>query len=144
VAIMPDKENPTTPARLQAAQQRKLETHAYGPHVSVTTEESSKCQVKNDFTPLPLHCGAWVKTIPAITQSVHDAILAPKLVTKTSCSYFSQATPATTDDTETPPVTSVTCSQRSLLDIRQRFQSARTRMATSHNRCISRPPTTPM
>jgi hypothetical protein len=74
---------------------------------------------------------AWVKTmLPAITQSVHDASTQIKTGHQDIRSYFSQATLATTDDTAVPPpVTSNTVSQRPI-DIRQRFQSARTRMAT--------------
>jgi hypothetical protein len=46
-------------------------------------------------------------------------------------SYFSQATVATTDHrAATPTVTSPDRPNAPLLDIRQRFQSARTRMAT--------------
>jgi hypothetical protein len=75
---------------------------------------------------------AWAKTmLPAINRSVCDARTQIKTGYQDIRSYFSQATVAATDDTSaTPTVTSCARPNAPLLDIRQRYQSARTRMAT--------------
>jgi hypothetical protein len=72
---------------------------------------------------------AWAKTmLPVI---VHDARAQLQTGHQDLRSYFPQATVATTDHTAaTPIVTNPARPNVPLLDIRQRFQSARTRMAT--------------
>jgi hypothetical protein len=67
----------------------------------------------------------------AATPTVRDARAQLQTGHQDLRSYFSQATVATTDHTApTPIVTSPAHPNVPLLDIRQRFQSARTRMAT--------------
>ncbi len=75
---------------------------------------------------------AWTTTmLPAINQSVRDACTQINTGHQDIRSYFSQATLATADDTAAaPPVTSQARNHAPLLDISQRSQSARTRMAT--------------
>jgi hypothetical protein len=69
--------------------------------------------------------------LPVINRSVHDAHAPLHTGYQGIRSYFSQATVATTDQTAaTPTVTIPARPNVPLLDIRQRFQSARTRMAT--------------
>jgi hypothetical protein len=67
----------------------------------------------------------------AATPAVRDARATLQTGHQDLRSYFSQTTVATTDHTTaTPIVTSQARPNVPLLDIRQRFQSARTRMAT--------------
>jgi hypothetical protein len=75
---------------------------------------------------------AWTKTmLPAINRSVRDACTQINTGHQDIRSYFSQATVATMEDTAaTPTVTSPARPNAPILDIRQRFKSARTRMAT--------------
>ena len=72
---------------------------------------------------------AWATTmLPAINR---DACTQINTGHQDIRSYFSQATLATADDTAAaPPVTSQARNHAPLLDISQRSQSARTRMAT--------------
>jgi hypothetical protein len=74
---------------------------------------------------------AWATTmLPTINQSVRDACTQINTGHQDIRSY-SQATLATADDTAAaPPVTSQARTHAPLSDICQRFQSARTRMAT--------------
>jgi hypothetical protein len=83
--------------------------------------------------PLQTHTSAlqaWAKTmLPAITQSLRDASTQILTGHQDIRSYFSQATLATTGDTAvTRAVTARP--NATLLNIRQRLQSARIRMAT--------------
>jgi hypothetical protein len=75
---------------------------------------------------------AWVKTmLPVINRSVHDARSQLQTGHQDIRSYFSKATVTTTDHTAAIPTVAITARPNVLLlDIRQRFQSARTRMAT--------------
>jgi hypothetical protein len=75
---------------------------------------------------------AWVETmLPVINRSVHDARAQLQTGHQDIRNYFYQATVATTDHTAAIPTVAMPARTNvPLLDIRQRFQSARTRMAT--------------
>jgi hypothetical protein len=67
----------------------------------------------------------------AATPTVRDALAQSQTGHQDLSNYFPQATVASTDHTAaTPAVTSPARPNVPLLNIRQRFQSARTRMAT--------------
>jgi hypothetical protein len=69
--------------------------------------------------------------LPVINRSVRDARAQLQTGHHDIRNYFSQATVATPGATSiTPPVTSNARPNVPRLDIRQRFQSARTRLAT--------------
>jgi hypothetical protein len=69
--------------------------------------------------------------LPVINRSVHDARAQLQTGHQDIRSYFSQATVATTDHTVAIPTVAIPARPNvPLLDTRQRFQNARTRMAT--------------
>jgi hypothetical protein len=120
----------------QAAQQRVEMAYAHAPLMLAHDRRVLDVPLEERLQSRTSELLAWVKTmLPVINRSVHDARAQLQTGHHDIRSYFSQATVATTDHTEaTPPVAIPARPNVPLLDIRQRFQSARTRMATlSHD-----------
>jgi hypothetical protein len=134
VAHAPDEDSPgNSNVRLrQAAQHRVQMAYAYAPLMLAHDRQILEVPLEERLQTRTSALRAWAKTmLPAITQSVRDASTQIKTGHQDIRSYFSQATLVTTGDTAaTPPVPSPARPNATLLNIRQRFQSARTRMAT--------------
>jgi hypothetical protein len=134
VAHTPGEDSPdnSSARSRQGAQQQAETVYAHAPLMLAHDRRVLDVPLEERLQSRTSELLAWAMTmLPVINRSVRHARVELQTGHQDLRSYFSHATVATTDHTAaTPTVTSPSRHEAPLLGIRQRFQSARTRMAT--------------